>query len=328
MDISIKEIRTLAEEVIMQRGLSRDETSQILDHLVEAELTGRQGHGFIRVMRLCRKLQEDSLQDIKVTKDTPVSALLDGGNRPGVVVATKATDIAIEKAKNNHVGIVGGYNTDAIYVAGFYVRKIAKEGLVGVLTCNSVAAVAPWGSIDSIMGTNPLAIAVPTSGEPIVLDFSTSKANYGDVLVAAKKGEKVPNGILIDKNGNPTNDPNDLEAGGVLLPIAGYKGSGLSFMLEILAGPMINAKGGNKAVSGSWGFLVMAIDPKIFASKEELDDRIDRLVREVKASRRATNVDEILLPGERSNRMRQNRLSKDTLSIPDQIVKDIRALRL
>jgi len=327
MEILIDQIRSLAAEVIMQRGLSKRETDMVLDHLVEAELTGRQGHGFIRVMRLCRKLQEDPMREIVIQNETPVSALLDGGNRPGVIVATRATEIAIAKAKTNHVGLVGGYNTDAIYVAGFYVRKIAQEGLIGILTCNSVAAVAPWGSIDRILGTNPLAIAIPTHDEPIVLDFATSKATYGGVLVSAKKGEKIPPDILIDKNGKPTTNPNDLEDGGALLPIADYKGSGLALMLEILAGPMINAKGGDKAVPGTWGFFIMSFDPKIFVEKEVFNERLHKMIQEIKDSRRAAGFNETLLPGERSIRMRKMGLNKKAINIPDQILSDIQALR-
>ena len=327
MEISIKQIRSLAAEVMSQRGLSKNEIEMILDHLTEAELTGRPSHGFVRIARLCKKLDESPVKEITVVKETPISALLDGGNRPGIVVATKATEIAVKKAKKNHVGLVGGYNTDAIAVAGFYARKAALQGLISLVTCNSVAGVAPWGSIDCIMGTNPLAIAIPTDREPIVLDFATSKTTYGSVVVAAKKGEQIPLGLVIDKNGNPTTNPNDLPNGGALLPIADHKGSGLGLMLEILAGPMVNAKGGKNAVPGSWGFFMMVFDPKIFVPSQVLNERLNKMIDEIKASRCAPGFNEILLPGEKSSRLRKQNQTKDMLDIPDQIVKDIQALR-
>ncbi len=327
MQISINQIRSLAAEVMLQRGLPREEANMVLDHLTEAELTGRPSHGFVRMARLCRKLDESPIKEITIIKETPVSALLDGGNRPGIVVATRATEIAIEKAKKNHIGMVGGYNTDAIAVAGFYARKAALQGLVGIVTCNSVAAVAPWGSIDCIMGTNPLAISVPTANEPIVLDFATSKTTYGSVVVAGKKGEQIPLGLIIDKNGNPTTNPNDLPNGGAMLPIAEHKGSGLGLMLEILAGPMVNAKGGNKAVPGSWGFLIMAFDPEMFVTSQLLNERLAKMIDEIKASRRAPGFNEILLPGERSSQLRKQNIAKEMLEIPEQIVKDIQALK-
>jgi len=326
MEIAIQEIRELSAKVLRQRGLEPDEIEMVLDHLLDAELSGKPSHGFIRVIRICKIIDADPMGELRIVKETPVSVLLDGGNRPGIVVATRATEIAIEKARAHHVGLAGGYNCDAIYVTGAYARQAALEGLIGIVTCNSTAAVAPWGSIDPIMGTNPLAIAVPTGDEPIVLDFATSKTTYGDVMVAMKTGLPLPHGILIDKDGQSTTDPNAITEG-ALLPIAAHKGSGLSMMLEILAGPLVNAKGGREAVPGSWGFFVMVFDPEVFGPLDVFQSKLARMVEEIKGARRAPGCSDVLLPGEKGAQARAANAARTTLLIPDPVIAEIQALR-
>ncbi len=325
MEIPINEIWALSAEVLTQRGLSQAETDMVLEHLLDAELSGRPSHGFVRVIRICQMIDAEPMGEIVVVRETPVSVLLDGGNRPGIVVATRATEMALEKAGAHHVGLAGGFNCDSIYVTGTYARQAALEGFVAIVTCNSTAAVAPWGSIDPIMGTNPLAIAIPTGGEPIVLDFATSKTTYGHVIIAMKTGEMLPPGLLINQDGDPTTDPNDI-AEGALLPIAGHKGSGLSLMLELLAGPLVNAKGGKDAVPGSWGFFLVVWDPEIFVPRQALNERVASVTREVKAARPAPGFNEILLPGERSARLRRQNADRTTLMIPDPVLDEIRSL--
>lgn len=325
MKIQLAEISAIAKTAMMRHGLSNSEAQIVLDHLVEAELSGRQTHGFVRVQRVCQMLDKAPLGDITVVKETPVSCLLRGGNKPGFVVALKATEIAIDKAKTHHVGIAGGFDTDTIGVAGYYPRLAAQQGLVGILTCNSTAKIPPWGSIDAIMGTNPLAIAIPTRDTPIVLDFSCSKITFGEALLAIKQGTKLPEGVLINGAGKLSRDPNDVRAG-ALLPIGEHKGAGLALMLEILSGPMVNAKGGRNAVPGSWGFFILVFDPEIFVSRDEFYSRMDSMITEIKQSRLAAGFDEILLPGERSMRLRAENASKTILDIPAEVLKDIQDL--
>ena len=215
-------------------------------------------------------------------------------------------------------------------IVGFYARAVAAEGFVSIMTANSPSKIPPWGGVEPIMGTNPLTIGIPTRKGSIVLDFASSKVTFGDVLLATKKGETFPPGILLDEHGNPTTNPGDVRSGGIgsILAIAQHKGAGLALMLEILAGPMVNAKGGRKAVpTGGWGFFMMVFDPETLVPRDEFYDKIDSMIAEIKNVKRAPGAAEILLPGERTARKLAKNAKRTTLEIPDSIWEEIIALK-
>lgn len=330
MQIKINELVSLTSELMVSRGLSSEEAKMVNDHLLEAELSNRPSHGFMRIPRICDRLDPSTMSDVKLVKETPVSGLLDGGAKPGFVVAYKAMEIGIIKAQENHISIVGGFNTDNIGIAGFYVREAARNGLVGIATANSPSKIPPWGGVEPIMGTNPLAIGIPSTNMPIVLDFACSKVTFGDVLLAAREGKTFEPNILLDENGDPTTDPNDVRSGGIgsILAIGDHKGAGLALMLEILAGPLVQAKGGRKAVpDGGWGFFFIFFNPEILTDVSDFYTKVDKMIDEIKNIKKMPGIEEIFLPGERTARNISQNSQKDDIEISSKVYEEIIALQ-
>lgn len=324
--VRIVEFVKLVAGILQQNGLSHEEASIVIDHLLDGELTEKPSHGFIRIPKIVRDLQKSPPTDIIIENETPISMLLDGGNKTGLIVAMRATNLVIRKAKESGFGIIGGYNiTGTVGALGHYTRKIAENDLIGFMVCNSEHAMPPTGGYSLIFGTNPLSISIPASREPIVVDFATSKMTFGDLLLAMKAGRNIPEGIILDKDGNPSTDPNDAWEG-PMLPIAKHKGYCLALAIEILSGPLVKAKAGATAVPGSDGFTIAALDPNLFVSIVQFKSQVDSLIEEIKNSRRLPGVDEIFFPGERSNRKRLQNKEKEFLDLPEQVVKDIEAL--
>ncbi|MBM3175187.1 MAG: Ldh family oxidoreductase [Chloroflexi bacterium] len=324
--VEIDKFVTLIAGILAQNGMSSDEASIVIEHLLDGELTEKPSHGFVRIPQIVRDLRKKPPKYIVIENETPISALLNSGNKTGLIAALRATELVIGKAKKSKFGIVGGYNiTGTVGAIGYYTRRIAESDLIGFMVCNSENAMPPTGGYSLIFGTNPLSISFPASREPIVVDFATSKMTFGDLLIAMKEGRSIPEGIILDKDGNPSTNPNDAWEG-PMLTIAGHKGYALALAIEILAGPLVKAKAGAMAVQGSDGFTIAALDPSLFVPIAQFKSQVDSLIREIKASRRLPGVDEIFFPGEQSNRKRLQNKGKKILHLPEQVVKEIEEL--
>jgi LDH2 family malate/lactate/ureidoglycolate dehydrogenase len=219
----------------------------------------------------------------------------------------KAVDLAIEKVKQHSVCWVGSHFGNHSGAASVYVRKLAEQGYIGIyMAVGNANHMAPWGGIDLLLSTNPIAIAVPAGDGPIVLlDIATTVAAYGKVKVAAQKGESIPDDWMIDRQGKPITDPKR-SAEGSLLPIGGYKGYGLAVMIGLLAGALNNAAVGKSTVDfnahhdliTNTGQTIIAVDPSAFGDKEAFVKRVTDLVDDLKNSSTLPGVKEIRVPGE------------------------------
>lgn len=327
MEMTLAQARSLAEQALIQRGMAANDAQTIVDHLLDAELCGRTPHGLIRLPRILKEYTSSNPRDIAICRESAVSALLDGGNQNGILVAQRAMDVAIKKGLSSGIGIVGGFNCTGIGIAGYYARQALPLHLIGFVTANSNARVAPYGSRQRILGTNPLAIAIPAEQDEIVADAASSKLTYGDIILAQKMGTQLSQPGLIDKDGYPTTNPWDLESGAIL-PIGGPKGSALGVALEVIAGPLVAAKAGLRAVSGSWGFLVGTMNPDLFVPIQEFERQVQALIDEIHQSPTAPGFSEVLIPGEHSRRKRDANLQKDALTIPDAVLREITASQL
>ena len=326
-EVSLNYIVPLASKVLTKYGLSSDDAAAVISHLLDGELSGHSSHGFYRIPGIVRVLKNKGAGSL-ITKEreTDVSCLVNGGGRLGLVVAKYSTDLAINKALKNRIGIVGAYNyVGTTGAMGYYTRCVAENNLIGIVMCNSEYAVAPWGGKKAILGTNPISISFPSSNEPIVADLATSAWSYGDLALAMKEGRKIPEGIVIDKEGNPSTDPNDAD-NGCQLPMAGHKGYALGLAIELLAGPFVNAKGGREAVEGSDGFIEIVLSPDLFTSLSAFIPKVDAVVEEIKNSPKIPSSDEILLPGERSYRRRIENKDKGIIRISEAVIKDLEEL--
>jgi hypothetical protein len=278
--------------------------------MVKSDLAGADGHGIFRLPAYLKRIRAGGVNlnpNIHIEREQGATALINGDNALGHLVMNKAVDLAIKKVKQHSVCWVGSHFGNHSGAASVYVRKLAEHGYIGIyMAVGNANHMAPWGGIDLLLSTNPIAIAVPAGDEPIVLlDIATTVAAYGKVKVAAQKGESIPDDWMIDRQGKPITDPKRSSEGS-LLPIGGYKGYGLAVMIGLLAGALNNAAVGKGTVDfnahhdliTNTGQTIIAVDPSAFGDKEAFVQRVIDLVSDLKNSSTLPGVKEIRVPGE------------------------------
>ena len=322
MKIKITELRGLCKRALEKGGFPGSEAEVIADMLLYAELTGKSSQG-VNKIPAGQVLRDKNEVGMKIVKESPSHALIDGGRKNGIVVLQEVVRLAIAKGRQGAIAIVGAHNSwTTTGVLGYYARAMAKEGLIGIVACCPPPSVAPHGSIDAILGTNPLAVGIPTKAEPMVLDMSTARTPFLALLLAKALGQAIPAGIAIDKAGNETTDP-AAAIEGAILPFGGHKGSGVALAIEVLAGGLVGAHMGSSA-PGSWGSIAIAINPAAFIDAAQFKENVSKLAAEIKNSRKAAGFSEILVPGEKSERVRQSYLSQGYIEIDDKILSGIK----
>ncbi|MEN6487876.1 MAG: Ldh family oxidoreductase [Smithella sp.] len=222
--------------------------------------------------------------------------------------------------------IAGTFNTNTSSGAiGYYASRLARRGLIGFTFGRSPERVAVYGSFEPVFGTNPLAIAIPTENDPIVLDMSTAATSYFGLVEAVTAGRDIPSDFAYDAQGMPTTDPQKAIAGAIRSFDRSYKGSGLALIAEILAGPLVGAAfcgiGNSK---GNWGHLIFAIDPEILIDRNELIENVSAIVRKVKSTKKLQEVEEIFVPGEKENRMARERRETGLIDVEDNLLAALR----
>ena len=234
-----------AAQALRAVSVREDHSQTTAQRLVEADERGRTGHGLIRLGPYISRIEAGGVNldpAIEVLHETPTSALIDGDNGLGQVVMTQATELAIEKAKTSGMAWIGTTRSNHAGAAGLYPMLAARHELISMYFAVANAnGMAPSGGTNPLLGTNPIAIAIPAKDSPpFLLDIATTQTSHGSIKVAAQNGEQMPIGWVIDKDGEPITDPN--RAGeGTLLPMGGYKGSGLNIAIGLLAGAMNGA---------------------------------------------------------------------------------------
>lgn len=306
MKLSIDAVRELAESYLNKCGMSINDAAVITDILLEAELRGRKTHGFIRLPGIKSKYQQSEHSEIQIDKEDAQCFRVNGGNQPGYLVAHRAMELAIDTAKHNGTGIVGAYNTSHSGMAGYYADMARKEDLIGLFFADCLPRITPTGGTESVLGTNPIAIGIPSKSIPILFDMSTASIMNGDLLVALQEGVSIPESIAFNSEGEPTTDPEQALKGSVK-PYGGHKGFGLALITQILAGVLVNAS--TIPLPGTnYGLFIIVLNPTIFVSLEYFKNEIEILINRIKDSRHEPNVPEILIPGERAYRQREMNL--------------------
>ena len=314
--LSVDEARSLGERAMRGVGYDPEEARIVTDHVIDAALCGYEYSGLAKLLNVPEH-RRFSLprQPMKLLRETDVSALYDGGNNVGMLAIYHAAKATIEKAKAHGIALVGVTNTWMSGRNAYFVEMIAREGYVAIHTASSGGAVAPLGGIKPILGTNPIAFAIPTEDGPLLLDMGTSAFMATELQLRVRRHEALPEGVAIDREGKPTTDPAAAQAG-ALLPFAGYKGFGLGLIVQALG-----VLGGAGMVEGAVdGYLFIAFRPDLLISLEQCRREVSALIARVKAVPRAPGVAEIRIPGENSTRNRE-RLLRDGLDI-DQLVYD------
>ncbi len=288
--------------------------------MVKSDLVGADGHGIFRLPAYIKRIRAGGINlnpNIHIERDQGATALVNGDNALGHLVMNKAVEIAIEKVKKHSVCWVGSHFGNHSGAASVYVRKLAEQGYIGIyMAVGNANHMAPWGGIDLLLSTNPIAIAVPAGDSPVVLlDIATTVAAYGKVKLAAQKGESIPDTWMIDRKGQPITDPQKSSEGS-LLPIGGYKGYGLAVMIGLLAGALNNAAVGKGTIDfnahhdviTNTGQTIIAVDPSAFGDREQFVERVIALVNDLKNSSRLPGVNQIRVPGDGAAKLIAERL--------------------
>jgi len=322
-------------QIFIKYKLSREHALICADALINAELVGAPSHGLSRLKMYCDRISKKVINPkpkIKIKKISQSIAHVDGNNSIGFVAADIAIKTAITNAKKTGIGLVAVKNSGHYGLSGYYAEQAVKKKLMVMVFTNAPPAVAPHGALKSLFGTNPICFGTPTGSKiPFILDTSISMINRGKIRVAAREGERIPEGVALDKFGKPTTDPKKaLE--GVQLPIAGFRGSGLAWMVDILSGVLT---GGNHAgrvkdpftdFSGpqNIGHLFFALRPDLFVGNS-FNNRIKDNIKTIKKLPRIKGIKEILYPGQNKYNRYKDNLKKE-IKITKNVLEDLNSL--
>ena len=316
------------------RGVDEDCAATVADMLVDAELTGVATHGVSRLAIYMERVDKGLVSkhnNARIVRESPSALVVDAGNSLGAVGATFAMDECIRKARETGCCFATVKNSNHFGAAAYYTRRAAEEGMIGFCCTNLTAKIAPHGAAEPFMGTDPISVAVPSDGAPVVLDMTPSVVALGKLILAQKLGHDIPLGWALDRDGKPTTDPAAGRAGS-LIPIGGPKGSGLALMVEVLSGILSGAGTATHlhdlyefdAPQGVGHFLG-AIDVSHFLDLDAFRAGVSAMAAEIKALRTAEGVSEILLPGERAARSAEQKAS-DGIDVPDAVCAELAAL--
>ena len=322
-------------DIFVNHKLSKEHALICANALINAELVGAPSHGLSRLKMYCDRIKHKLINPkpkIKIKKISQSITHINADNSIGFVAADIAIKNAIYNAKKTGLALVAVKNSGHYGLSGYYVEKAVKKNLIAMLFTNAPPAIAPHGALKTLFGTNPICFGTPTASKiPFILDTSVSMINRGKIRVAARSGEKIPRGVALDKYGRPTTSAKKaLE--GVQLPIAGFRGSGLAWMVDILSGVFT---GGNHAgrvkdpftnFSGpqNIGHLFIVMKPNLFVGNN-YNKRIKDNIKTVKKLPKIKGIKEILYPGQNKYKRYKNNLKKE-IPTPSNILDDLKNL--
>src|SRR5262245_28437712 len=335
-------VRAFIIDALTTVGLPQDDAAIVAGLMVETDLAGADAHGVFRLPHYVRRLRAggtNARPDIRVTKTGPATALVEGDNAMGHLVMAKASQAAVDLAHENGIAWVGTRHSNHAGCAGIYAEIPMRVGMIGMMAAVANANHMPvWGGAELLLGTNPVAFAIPAGDEaPVVLGIATTVVSYRPIKAHALQGRDLPEGWMVDRTtGTPLTDSRRT-AEGLLLPFGGYKGSGLALMLGLLGGVLNGAAFGrdvidfNADVSSqtNTGQFIVALDVARFLPLEAFKAEIDRHLRDLKNSQVLPGHDVIRLPGERRRQCQTERARDGVPILPavmaqlDQLAKDL-----
>lgn len=303
------DLHAFCAQALERAGARPGDSAATADGLIAADLRGVHSHGVLRVGIYVDRLRAGSINpgaELQIVRDSGAVVVADAQAGPGIAMAARAMDLAIERARRHGIAAVSLRNANHCGMLAFFAMRALPAGAVGVAASNGDSLVAPWGARARFLGTNPLAVAVPARDEPpVVLDMATSVVAHGRIKGAADRGEAIPGGWAVDAAGRPTTDPVQALAG-ALLPFGGFKGSGISILIDLIAGLLPGARSGPEIVplyqrlaeSQGIGQLFLALHIAAFDALEAYTRRVDETVRRIRALPPAAGAARVILPGE------------------------------
>jgi LDH2 family malate/lactate/ureidoglycolate dehydrogenase len=322
-------------ELLLTTGIDRQEARLVAENLVSAEMRGVPTHGINLLPAILERIDAGQMEvptKLKVIADEQAIVHIDGGNGFGQSAAVEGMRRCIEKARQHGVGLSLIRNTNNVGLLALYSLTAAQQGLIGICACNGAASMAPWGGAESFFGTNPFSIAAPGgSGDPVVLDMSTTVVARGKIRRAARLKERIPLGWALDAGGVPTDDP-EAAIRGTLVPVGEHKGYGMAFFIDLICG-LLSGSSFSRGVRTfhrpdgptGVGVMTMAIDINRFMSLDRFSKLIDEHIRTIRDSKKAEGQIRIYLPGEiEAGRERLSR--NEGIEIDPPVVKAIDGL--
>src|ERR1700722_3655509 len=320
--VPIAELEAFISSALATVGIPAEDAAQVAKLMAASDAHGGDAHGIFRLQQYVTQIENGGINarpNIRVINDRAGTALLDGDNGLGHLVMKRATELAIEKARRTGVGWVGTQHSNHAGPAHLYARMPLQHDMVGLYFCvGNANLLPPWGGTEVLLSTNPIAIAVPGLRHPaIVLDMATTNTALGKIRLKAQRNEPIPEGWMIDRQGQPLTDPKRASEG-FLVPVGGPKGYGLALMFGLLAGTLNGAAFGRDVVDytvdsktpSNTGQAIMAVDISAFADVKAFKENVDEVWDVMKSSPTLPGVDEVRLPGERSEMLYHERMAQ------------------
>lgn len=308
--VSAAALQTFCSECFQKVGVSPEHARITSENLIFANLRGVDSHGVIRMKIYTDRLAAggiDARARPEVVSETESGGLIDGRNGLGQVAGTRGVGLAIKKASYGGVGCVGVRNSNHFGAAAYYSMMALEEGMIGFAATNAGPSMAPTGGREARLGNNPFAVAVPAQRHiPVVLDMATGAVAWGKIFLAQQEEKKIPLTWALDKEGMPTDDPDRAADGGLIQPAGGYKGYGLSLLMDILTGVLcgsafsVHVKSVYQDLSNPAGcaHIFAAVRVDTFMPRDQFGRRVDELVDLMQSCPRAPSVERIYVPGE------------------------------
>jgi LDH2 family malate/lactate/ureidoglycolate dehydrogenase len=321
--VGFEKLQAFIHAAMVKLGLPEADAAVVAALMAQADLQGSDGHGVSRLPQYARRIRAGGFNtkpNIRVVREQASTALVNGDNGMGHLVMSRAAKIAIAKARATGIGWVNAQFSNHAGPASLYARMPLVHDMIGLyFAVGNANHLPPWGGLDMLLSTNPIAAAIPAGEEqPIVLDMATTVAAYGKVKTKALRGESMPVGWMIDREGKPLTDPKRAEEG-MLLPLggmeAGYKGYGLAMIIGLLAGTLGGAAMGKDVIDfnhdddsvTNTGQAICAINVAAFGDVRTFKTAVNTLARDIRSSQRMPGVERITMPGERSEATRTAR---------------------
>lgn len=305
--VSHERLKDLVINKFLKVGVREEEADAVADVLVHANLRGVDSHGVLRTEHYVKRIIHGGLNirsNPTLEKTSNTTALYDGDNGFGHYLSKKAMEFAIKTAKQQGIGVIGVKKSSHCGALSYFVKQAIDEKLIGIAMTHTDTIVVPFGAAEPYFGTNPIAFGFPSKNEkPIILDLATSNVAFGKILNAREYGKEIPNNWGVDKEGNPTTDPNDVS---YLLPFGGAKGYGFGMVVDIFCGIMTGSFFGPHITKmyddyhkmRELGHFFMVIDPSRFIPMDAFLENIDRMVQEIHTLKPAKDFEKVLVPGE------------------------------
>ena len=318
-------------DLLTASGVAPDCAQAVADVLIDADLSGISSHGVSRLSIYMQRLNAGLVSrenNIKVIKEGPSSVVIDAGNTLGAPSAKFAMEMCIKKAKETGCCFATVRGSNHFGATAYYTKMAAEQDMIGFACTNLTGKIAPFGSSQPFMGTNPISVAAPSNDKPVVLDMTPSVVALGKLILAQKLGQSIPEGWALDPDGNPTTDPAQGRKGS-LIPIGGPKGSGMAIVVDILSG-ILSGSGYGPHLHDLYemdapqgvGHFMGAIDISHFIDVDSFKSSLSTMISEIKGLKKVKGVQEILMPGELElNRKQQN--TEKGIDLPDQVYQEL-----